>query len=309
MNERLTGEKLAMLLIDIQKKYWQFDAREKARLVLGDPLHLPWHDMLRLNHLCCLEILETERGRGYLEDPDALGRDLEAGSPFDLKLGLDLEFWPEIIKKLLSEASPYRPRFSLIWQAKPDAAVPREPDLKGSFMNASVTHFGSLEVIKVDADRRPVEIGFVGLDELRDVKISGRGIFRSARLFYDDGREDEIVWVPLLYGISWRSPDDSDHNGTFTRWVGHVPVEIEGTCRNFGIGIGHQDFDVANIAEDEAVLFGLGSIEEIRFPSSAEDLKSEIESQVRSLNSDQGRRVSVDRNLVDRLVRRLFGRR
>ncbi len=293
MKEQLTSQQLVTLLTDIQKKYWRFDATEKASLVQRGPLHLPWPDMLRLNHLCCLEILETERGKNYLHNPDAYGRDLEAGNVSELHRDLDLGFWPEMLEKFLSAASPYRPRLSLVWQAGAPPGVQREPDVQGWFMNESVTHFGSFEVIKVDDDGRPVKIDFVGLDELRHVMFAGNGLFRLAKLFYDDGRADEMVWMPLLYGVSWGCPEESDHDGSFTRWVGHRTVEIAGEGLNIGIGIGHQDFMVATGRGEGVVVLGLGSLEEIEVGLDIDDPKFETKCKARGLDPDEARRIAL----------------
>lgn len=292
MKAQLTSEQLVGLLADIQKKYWRFDAQEKASLVQRGPLNLPWPEMLRLNHLCCLEMLETKRGQDYLHDPDAYGRDLEAGSVSDLQQGLDLGFWPEMIKKLLSAASPYRPRLSLVWQAGPPPGIQREPDVQGLFMNESMTHFGSFEVIKVDELGMPVKIGFIGLDELRHVMFAGNALFRAAKLFYDDGRADEVVWMPLLYGVSWGCPAEFDRDGSFTRWVGHGSVEMAGKDVNIGIGIGHQDFLVAAGPRERGLSLGLGSLAEIEVGLDIDDPRFETKCRARGLDPEEARRMA-----------------
>jgi len=293
IKEQLTNQQLTTLLTDIQKKYWRFDAAEKASLVQRDPLHLPWPDMLRLNHLCCLEILETKGGKSYLQDPDAYPRDLEAGSVSDLRLGLDLAFWPEMIKKLSSAASPYRPRLALVWQTGPLPGIQREPDVQGLFTNESMTHFGSFEVIKADENGMPVKIGFIGLDELRHVMFAGKGLFRVAKLFYDDGRADEMVWMPLLYGVSWGCPAEFDRDGSFTRLVDHRSLEMAGEDVNIGIGIGHQDFlVVAGPWEKGMSLVGLGSLAEIEVGLDIDDPKFEIKCRARGLDPDEARRLA-----------------
>jgi len=296
MKAQLTGQQLETLLADMQKKYWRFDAAEKASLVQRGPLRLPWPEMLRLNHLCCLEILGTKRGQDYLRDPEAYGHDLEAGSVADLQGGLDLGFWPEMIKKLLSTASPYRPRLSLVWQAGPPPDVQREPDVQGLFMNESMTHFGAFEVIRVDDEGMPVNIGFVGLDELRHIIFAGNALFRAAKLFYDDGRADEVVWMPLLYGVSWGCPEEFDHDGTFTRWVSHRPVEIAGQGVNIGIGIGHQDFMAVTGPDGQRVTLGLGSVQEIEVGLDIDDPKFETKCRARGLDADKIRRTLTGRN-------------
>ncbi len=283
---------LGSVLTAIQEKYWRFDASEKASLLENDPFLLPWPKMLRLNHLCCLEMLETEEGKAYLRDPDAYPADLQAGKISELRLDLKLEFWPELLQKLVSQDSPYRPRHCLIWQGTPVNDKQREPDLTGRCMNASLTHFGSFEVIKVDADLNPMELHFVGLHEIRHIKFGNSGLFRATKLIYDDERDDEIVWMPLLYGVSWKCQETCDRDGSFTRTIAHIQLELEGMDTNFGIAIGHQDLLIRNAEKpDQEMVFGLGSIDEIGVALEFDDPKFEIRCRARGLNPDEVRRM------------------
>ena len=59
-----------------------------------------------------------------------------------------------------------------------------------------------------------------------------------AELSYFDARENEIVWMPLLYGVSWKCPEICDRDGSFTRIIAHTELEIEGMGSGFGIAIG-----------------------------------------------------------------------
>jgi len=281
---------LTASLTAVQEEYWRFDAEEKATLIQSDPLQLPWNKMLRLNHLCCLEMLETKLGKLYLQDPGAYDPGVSGIQDTGLRRGLNLDFWPELLRKLVSKNSPYRPRYCLVWMVNPTPANPREPDHEGCFMNFSITHFGSIEVIKIDAKLKPVELAFVGLDEISGLMLGRPSIFRPATLFYEDRREDEIVCMPLLYGVSWRSSSSHDRDGSYTRWVGHTKVKVEDMDINIGIGIGHQDFLIKNVdSPNKAVKFGLGSIDEIQVALDIEDPKFEIKCRARGLDPDEVR--------------------
>jgi hypothetical protein len=287
----ISDRKLTAKLTDIQKGYWRFDAKEKANLVRSGPLNLRWPEMLRLNHLCCLETLQTKRGQRYLRDADAYGQDLQAGTVSDSYPGLDLEFWPEMLQKLVSDESPYRPRVCLVWQVKSAAANPRQPDLQGSFLNASITHLGSFEVIRADAEMKPRELDFIALDELAGLVLDRSAPFCSARLMYDDQREAEVVWIPLLYGISWMSPQAYDRDGSFTRFVGNKNIKIEGFNQSLGIGIGHQDLRIDNPHTDASMLFGLGSLAELSVALRVDDPKFEQKCRARGLTQEDVQRI------------------
>ena len=259
MNMLRFARSLTAKLTAVQKDYWKFDAKEMAGLVARDPLRLPWPEMLRLNHLCCLEALRTKAGKRYLRDPNAYPEDLTAG----LKT-VSCPYWPELPQKLASPESPYGPRVCLVW--KGDSAVfnPSEPELSGSFLNPSITHLGSFEVIRADSAMKPTELAFVPLKEIAKIVFGAPALFRPAKLTYNDGREAEDVWVPLLYGISWMSSGAADRNGSSTRFVAHQRIVLGGVEEALGIGIGHQDLRIQDPADDgRARAFGLSSIEEL----------------------------------------------
>ena len=255
----------------IQKHYWKFDAKEKDGLIGRGPLSLPWPEMLRLNHLCCLEMLRTKAGKRYLRDPNAY--------PEDPSVGLDTRscpFWPELLQKLASPESPYKPRVCLVW--KGDSAVPKpnEPELSGPFLNPSITHLGSFEVFRADSAMNPDKAAFVPLSEMARIVFGAPGMFRSAKLTYHDGREAENVWVPLLYGMSWMSSHAEDRNGSSTRFVGHQEISIGGVSHSLGIGIGHQDLRIQDPADEgRDRFFGLGSLEELAVAPELDDPKFE----------------------------------
>jgi hypothetical protein len=309
MSEVPKDQELTDLLTEIQRKYWRFDPEEKARLIQRGPMQLPWPDMLRLHHLCCLEIMGTKRGAEYLNDEAAYGRDVEAGTARDLSLAPDLPFWPELINKLSSMDSPYKPRYCLVWQLKPGSSGPREADHDGLFMNASITHLGSVEVIKIDAFGTPKGIEFLGLNEVRHAVFARTALFRAAKIFYEDLREDEVVWVPLIYGVSWACANARDRDGTFTRWIGHRPVEFEEGVMDLGIGVGHQDFHISNAARKKSALFGLGSIEEVATALDVDDPEFEWKCRRRGLDPDKVLSETSGKNSLKRAASRLLGHR
>lgn len=279
-------------LTAIQTDYWRFDSKEKASLIRRGPLNLPWPEMLRLNHLCCLETLQTKRWQRYLQDDEAYAQDLSAGLSSDSYPGLDLEFWPELLQKLASSQSPYRARYCSVWQLKADNSEPRQPDFQGLFVNHSLTHLGSLEVIRVDEARNPTKLAFVPLDEVAHLMLGRPALFRTAKLTYDDDRADEVVWIPLLYGISWMSSQAYDTDGSLTRWVGHTSLGTGGERRNLGVGIGHQDFTVHNPADPEkSILFGLGSVSEVSVALDMNDPKFEQKCRARGLTQEDVQRI------------------
>jgi hypothetical protein len=285
MSHDESGE-LMDALVKTQTDYWQFNPEAKAGLVRSDPLQLAWPEALRLNHLCCLEVLETEKGRAAFQSEE-----VGADDQVDLAEGLDLDFWPDLLGKLVSNESPYRPRHCDVWQGDAPMSEAREPDLGGPFYNASLTHFGCLEVIRLDARQRPRELAFVPLDDLDAVVLAQPSLFRAAGLFYNDGREHETVWAPLLYGISWRSTHQYDRDGTFTRFVGHQ--QVSGLDESFGIGIGHQDF-VIKKGDGGATLFGLGSVSQISVALEVADPRFDEKCRARGLGPEEVRRQIPD---------------
>jgi hypothetical protein len=114
----------------------------------------------------------------------------------------------KLITQLVSDNSPYKPRHVAVWRGKAGESDKHEPDLIGILCNASLTHLGCIEVIRLDAEQRPIELAFISHDEIRGAVFDRTALFRAGMLFFDDGRADEVVLVPLLYGISWLSPHD-----------------------------------------------------------------------------------------------------
>ena len=172
----------------IQQNYWTPNPDEKKRLLEKSIDDLAWEEALRLLHLACLEILSDGPCKKQLLDEEIA---LEGSA--DAPPGEKRDLIVRLVTQLLSEASPYKPRHVAVWQGKAGESEKRKEDLYGVFCNASLTHLGCIEVIRLDAEQQPSELKFISLDEIRGAFFDGSGLLRYGKLFFDDGRPDEIV--------------------------------------------------------------------------------------------------------------------
>jgi hypothetical protein len=250
----------------MQLAYWKHDPAEQARLESRPVEQLAPAERLRLHHLYCLAKLGPETDRTSASEKCL--RSLRA------------LFVPE---------SPFRPRTAFIWKSGgAPSQSERDPDLQGELLNPSLTHVGVLEVIRVDAENRPVKLDFVGFDELSGVIFAPPSVFRPAKLFYEDGRQ-EIVSLPLLYGLTWTRGNQYDRSGQMTRFVGHLEGDDVATLGAFGIGLGQQDLSI-RAADGGATLFGVGSVGEISFPLDMRDPRFDEKARARGIDPDEVRR-------------------
>jgi hypothetical protein len=262
----------------LQIQYWTANADEKQRLLAEGVDHLDWEKSFRLLHLACLDMVSVGAGKDALEsdDPDDV----------DAPKGTDRELIVRLLKRLRSAESPYKERRVALWQGKAGESETREPNFQGIFRNASLTHLGSLEVIRLDAQQRPSGVGFVPLDDLRGVVFARPAIFGLAKLFYDSQRPDEVVLVPMLYGISWRTPNAFDQDGSMTRFICHI--DAADVVGGHSIGVGQQDF-VIQQSEHQSVI-GLGSVGEMMTGLSVSDPKFEQKCRARGIDPAEARR-------------------
>jgi hypothetical protein len=260
----------------IQQQYWTLNPDEKKRLLEKGVDDLAWDQALRLLHLACLEMISDGSGREQL--------DSEELEPGDAPPGENRDLIVRLVRRLRSESSPYKPRHVAVWQGEAGESDKREPDLQGVFRNASLTHLGCIEVIRLDSKQQPAELTFIPLDEIRGAVFASPALFRPEKFFFDDGRPDEIVLVPLLYGISWLSPIDFDQDGTATRFI--CAIEIEEGQMALSVGVGHQDFVIEG---ERLALFGLGSIAEIMVTLLMDDPKFDQKCKARGLDPDEVR--------------------
>jgi len=244
---------------EMQRDYWTPNAEALSQLEAHRVDSLDWRALLRRHHLICLQRLQPGVDRGSVN-----------------------EKCRQTVRRLLAADSPYRPRPAVIWRKAPHPDADREPDMQGELLNASLTHLGSLEVYRIDAASQPTQIDFVGFDELTGVLFGPPKLIRVAKLFYEDGRQ-EMVFVPLLYGLTWAIGNDHDRRGQMTRFVAHVErEEVLPSCAS-GIGVGQQDLSIS--AENGgSKLFGIGSVAEIVFPLDIRDPRFEKKARARELD-------------------------
>ena len=164
----------------------------------------------------------------------------------------------------------------------PGESGKRKADFQGFVRNASLTHLGCVEVVRLDSNQQPIELCFVPFDDLRGIAFAGQALFRYAKLFYEDGRADELVLAPLLYGVSWSTQNPLLQDGTLTELL--CTVRLEADESNYSIGVGHQDFYATN--GDRLTLFGLGSVGEFAFALATDDPKFREKCRARGLDPD-----------------------
>lgn len=277
-----TGQR-AMVL---QQAYWTPDAAELEALAGRGIAALSWRERLRLNHLLGLAAWESDAGRADLE------RDLEASDdsrdPARL-LGPHADLYRDLLARLMGPDSPYRPRQCMIWEGEPGStAEPRPPEAAGVLANASLSHLGCLEILRLDAAGEPESVDFIALDDVRGVVFGNPTLFRAARLFLEDD-SDAIVFVPLLYGVSWRSPHSHDRDGTMTRFGCHVALDPPSPLS--GLGVGHQD--VLLVGKEGTSVMGYAAIGEIMVGLEVGDPRFEEKCRGRGLEPEQVRAAIV----------------
>lgn len=236
------GDELGPALLEVHRAYWTPAPEERERLLQARTQGLSWRDLLRLHHLVCLDLLHA----GGLT---TLGDD-RFQPMADAATGPDAELCASLAERLRGPTSPYRPRLAYVTQR---GNASGEPNLRGPLANASLTHFGALEAIRLE-EMRPIAVDFVPFDALHSVHVGPPSLFPPARLDYEEPDRSEVVALPLLYGPSWFTPLTRDRDGSETSFVCHIR-EVSA-----GIGLGHQDFTSGS------TLFGLGSVEAIEFP-------------------------------------------
>jgi hypothetical protein len=259
----------------LHRKYWQFDEKEKGQLLSKYPNDLSPEELLRLHHLNCLEHVTSEKGKAQFGDD-------VSEEEIDWLEGASKDLGAEIFERLLGADSPFRPRIGEVWQGEAGASEKREQDFQGEFYNMSLTHIGCLEVIRVDEQDLPKEITFLPFDEIRGAVFAPPSLYRFAKIFYEYERIDEVVVVPLIYGLSWHFEHSYLHDGSFTQWGCKIQSK-QGF--SLGIGLGHQDYKVLD-SKGEQALFGLGSIAEFMIALEIEDPKFEMKCRARGMDPD-----------------------
>jgi hypothetical protein len=162
----------------------------------------------------------------------------------------------------MSKESPFRARPFYVWQGNAGQSSNKSYDIFGKLRNASITHLGCFEVMHLDEGGLPTKVSFIPLADIKEIIFTPPLLFRFAKVLYEDDRAMEIVLVPLLYGLSWFTDNEFDHNGSMTRFI--CSMKVEGLEAKTSIGVGHQDLK-SGFESGEGVdyLFGIGSVSKI----------------------------------------------
>lgn len=267
---RLAGvDAITARAIELQKAYWRPNP-ERWRELEGQGLDaLDWPDRLRLHHQRCLALLDVDNGALR----HALLAPASEASTAVTSAGLAHEQVAASAKVLLARRSPFRPRHGFVWlgeQAPAGDAVPYS-DFQGRMLDASLTHLGSLEVVRLDDEFEPAALEFIAFDEIMTVS-RGRltdpaAPFVPARILREYGLPELIVWLPLRHGLTWFAFEPTLVRGLARRSVAATelgnladPSKALGNAldrRPLGICVGPQQFEVLSDYAQE----GLGRFE------------------------------------------------
>jgi len=126
-------------------------------------------------HLICLEYLDS-KDRKNIDDEDFND---------ELPFNDSKDICTEIIDCFLNKESPFCFKKGFVWQGEPGKSEKGNPDLQGDLLNASMTHLGCLEVIKIDKNENPAKVDFIPFDDIRGIIFASQSLFRLAKIFYD----------------------------------------------------------------------------------------------------------------------------
>lgn len=261
--------------IDLRKRYWSFNKAEYEHLHAKLKQGTTWSERLRLLHLCCAGMMRTKLGEAVLRGDFA---DDDLDHPL-------AKMASELADTLVSEKSPYRPRNTAVWHGTTPPPDDKPPDHIGVVYNPSLTHLGCIEYITMDEQGNPGRVGFAPLHRVRTLVMASPALFRTGKIFFEDQRE-EVVIIPLVYGLSWLSRESYDRDGSMTRFALHTNVPQLG--EELGIGLGQQDWAVSG--QQGAALIGIGSIAMADMPLDLRDCDWEAKARMRGLDPEEIKR-------------------
>jgi|GEM_PF-1331242 len=283
--------------VDLHQAYWSPDPDAKAKLLDKTTDELSDDEKLRLLHLMCIDLMWNR-----LDDED-MNEDIPDGPERDRMR--------ELRDALMCDGKPQSPvPTAMAWLGHGGGgSEARPPDHTGRLCNASLTHLGLLEVVRIDEkDMVATCVSFIPLASIARLMVAGASLMSAARISYTDGRDDEKVLVPGLYGLSYHSPHAHDQDGSRTRFPLHLQHDDEDDLRHhgpsMGIGIGTCDFHLwpSDVDDEEVegsqegdpsghVLFGISALNELVQPLSISDPDFDAKAKQRGIDPDEARRM------------------
>lgn len=293
--------------IGLQKRYWS-PAPDELRELEGRGLPaLDWAEKLRLHHLRCLALLDAGDGllrRGLLA-PAA-----ERPSASELEGAIDPGLRERVAasaKALLGRRSPYRPRHGFAWlgDGPPEGDAVPYSDFQGRIVNASLTHLGCVEIIRLDpATLEPAALEFLPFDQVmtlaRGPREHASAPFIPARILREYGQGELVVLLPLRYGLSWFALEPELLRGEATREV--AAIQLRGLAdvaksfhepldrRMLGIAVGLQRLEVlSDDAQEGLGRFELGAAYQISLAIDQDDPRFDDKCRGRGLDVEATR--------------------
>jgi len=206
----------------IQQQYWTVNNDEKENLLSQFPDSLDWKQLLRLHHLLCMEVFQAYIAGHFLFKKNKIILNQEM-----------TRFLQKSTAILLSDKSPYRPqqceiKFDVLTRQK------EFKRMEGTLINASLTHLGCIEIIRLDPELHPVSLDFLPLSLIKVIMNNTEGSLVS----YRDRKEKDICYLASYYYFSQESKKFI--NNTHTEYV--CPLECDEAGEECGIGLGIQEF-------------------------------------------------------------------
>jgi hypothetical protein len=293
--------------IHLQKRYWS-PAPDQLRELEGRGWGaLDWPEKLRLHHLRCLALLDAGEGvlrRGLLAPTAERPSAEEISSAIDPVLR---ERVAASAKGLLGLRSPYRPRHGFAWLgggAPEGDAVPYS-DFQGRTVNASLTHLGSVEIIRLDPTTlEPAALDFLAFDEImtlaRGPRAHASDPFVPARILREYGQGELVVLLPLRHGLSWFALEPELLRGEAVHDV--AAIELRGLAdvaksltepldrRMLAIAVGPQRLEVlSDYAQEGLGRFELGAAYQISLAIDQDDPRFDDKCRGRGLDVEATR--------------------
>lgn len=287
--------------IALQRAYWRSAPDELAALEARGFAALSWADKLRAHHLRCLALLDADDGalrRALLAPADARPAAPEPEPEGLVKLAASA-------KSLLSRRSPYRPRHAFAWlgPAAPEGEDIPYSDFQGRTLNASLSHLGCVELIRLDAALEPDRLEFIALDEIMTLS---RGqldapdqapAFVPVRLLREYGAEELVGLMPTRYGLSWLAHEPEVLRGDAAHAVARLelsgladPAKAIGNPldrRPLALAIGRQQLEVLSDYDDDGLgRFALGAAYQISFAIDQDDPRFAAKCEGRGLDPE-----------------------